>query len=782
MTCRLTLPALIALAALLGLRQTSLSTDPPGQSAPAAAVSFHQDVAPFLTKHCYACHGNGKKKGELALDKYQDEAALQKDRKVWESVLQMVRTGEMPPKGKNRKPPTPAEVEPWLKAVDTLLARYDCTGVHNAGRVTVRRLNRTEYNNTIRDLVGVDFRPAADFPQDDVGYGFDNIGDVLSVSPLLLEKYLAAAEAILEQAILVMDQPKPTLRRLERNGGMRVFPRGSGEMVKGVGAVIRARGSAGAQTYLPEGDYTIRVRLYAKQAGTEPVRAAVRVKGSELKTFEVKADNADAAETVEVKARLNAESTFVSVSFLNPLRDEDKKDPKEQRELIVRTLEVDGPYNPPPLPYPESHRRIMAHTPGLPPREAAGEIVSRFANRAFRRPVQPAEVERFLTLFDAATKEGDRFEKAVQVALQGVLVSPHFLFRIELDRPGAKPQTAYAVSEYELASRLSYFLWSGMPDDELLALAGRGKLRANLDAQVRRMLQDRKSSAFVQNFAGQWLTIRNLQSATPDPKAFPDFDDELRAAMARETELFFEAILREDRSILDFLDADFSFVNERLARHYGIPGVKGKEFRRVKLPANRGGLLTQASILTLTSNPTRTSPVKRGKWVLEQLLGTPPPPPPPNAGDLEDDAKAQLSGSLRQRMEQHRKNPSCAVCHNRLDPLGFAFENYDAVGAWRTKDGKFDIDPSGVLPDGRSFKGPAELKALLKGQKDLFGRCLAEKLLTYALGRGLEYYDRCAVDQILGGLAQKDYRFSALVAEVVKSEPFQKRMVSGSKP
>jgi Protein of unknown function (DUF1592)/Protein of unknown function (DUF1588)/Protein of unknown function (DUF1587)/Protein of unknown function (DUF1585)/Protein of unknown function (DUF1595)/Ca-dependent carbohydrate-binding module xylan-binding/Planctomycete cytochrome C len=780
MTCRLTFPALFALAALLGLRQTSLSSDPPGQSAP-TAVSFHQDVAPFLTKHCYACHGNGKQKGELALDKYQDEAALQKDRKVWESVLQMVRTGEMPPKSKNRPRPTPAEVEPWLKAVDTLLARYDCTGVHNAGRVTVRRLNRTEYNNTIRDLVGVDFHPAADFPQDDVGYGFDNIGDVLSVSPLLLEKYLAAAEAILEQAIVIQDPPKTMVRRL---GGLRVFPLGAGEVVPRTGAVLKSRGVAGGQSFLPEGDYTIRVRAFGKQAGSEPVRAALQIDRVEGKTFEVKADSPETAETLEFKTRINGKeaSRRISVAFLNPLRDEDRKDPKERRELVVRGIELDGPYNPPPLQYPETHRRIMAHTPGLPPREAAREIVTRFANRAFRRPVQPADVERFLTLFDAATKEGDRFEKAVQVALQGVLVSPHFLFRIELDPPDAKPQTAYAVSEYELASRLSYFLWSSMPDDELLALAGQGKLRANLDAQVRRMLQDRKSSAFVQNFAGQWLTIRNLQSATPDPKAFPNFDDELRGAMARETELFFEAILREDRSILDFLDADFSFVNERLARHYGIAGIKGKEFRRVKLPANRGGLLTQASILTLTSNPTRTSPVKRGKWVLEQLLGTPPPPPPPNAGDLEDDAKAQLSGSLRQRMEQHRKNPSCAVCHNRLDPLGFAFENYDAVGAWRTKDGKFDIDPSGVLPDGRSFNGPAELKALLKGQKDLFGRCLAEKLLTYALGRGLEYYDRCAVDQILGGLAQKDNRFSALVAEVVKSEPFQKRMVSGSKP
>jgi hypothetical protein len=286
----------------------------------------------------------------------------------------------------------------------------------------------------------------------------------------------------------------------------------------------------------------------------------------------------------------------------------------------------------------------------------------------------------------------------------------------------------------------------------------------------------------VQNFAGQWLTLRNLQSMTPDPKRFPTFDDGLRTAMVRETELFFEAIVREDRSILDLLDADFSFVNERLAKHYGIGGIQGKEFQRVKLPANRGGILTQASILTLTSNPTRTSPVKRGKWVLEQILGTPPPPPPPDAGELKEDEKAELSGSLRQRMEQHRAKPSCAGCHNRMDPLGFAFENFDAIGAWRTRDGNFPIDPSGVLPDGRAFAGPAELKIILKGQKDLFARCLAEKMLTYALGRGLEYYDRCAVDKIVGALAHRNYRFSTLLVEVVKSEPFGMRTARGDKP
>ena len=503
----------------------------------------------------------------------------------------------------------------------------------------------------------------------------------------------------------------------------------------------------------------------------------------------------------------------MSVAFLNPYGDPKATDPKKlQRLLFVRSITVDGPYNTPPPVLPESHRRIMQvaegklrmadilasvrtklpaieHLPFLNAaitklqaairREAARAIVTQFARRAFRRPVTSEEVERLLRLYDRADHEGERFENCIRLALCRVLVSPHFLFRVELDPPDAQPGTIYPISEYELASRLSYFLWSSMPDEELLSLAAKGKLRQNLESQVRRMLQDRKASAFAPNFAGQWLTLRRLAYVSPDPKQFPSFDEELRSAMIRESELFFDAVLREDRSILDLIDADFSFVNERLAKHYGIDGIKGKEFRRVKLPANRGGILTQASILTLTSNATRTSPVKRGKWVLDEILNTPPPPPPPNVPELSEEK--QLTGSLRQVMEMHRANALCASCHQRMDPIGFAFENYNAIGAWRDKDGKFPIDPSGVLPDGRSFQGPGELKAILKSKKDLFSRCLAEKMLTYALGRGLEYYDRLAVDKIVGALQENNYRFSTLLLEVVKSEPFQMRTALGAK-
>ena len=619
---------------------------------------------------------------------------------------------------------------------------------------------------------------------------------MLSVSPLLLEKYLSAAEAIVEQAIVISDPPKPSKERL---GSLRPTM-GAGRQRRGGGLFLYGKGQISGQIYVDEGDYTVRAEVFGQQVGDEPVRGAIRVGGDVVKEFELKANDGK-PETIEAKVRLKSGTRTLGVAFVNPYTEPKKAgeeepaktpepaptkkadpfrpvDPdKHQRVLVVRNISLDGPYNPAPPVLPETHVRLLAHQPGLAPREAAREIVTRFASKAFRRPVRREEVERILKLYDQAEKEGDRFENRIRLALEGVLVWPDFLFRVELDPPGAKPWTSYTVSEYELASRLSYFLWSSMPDDELFTLASRGQLRRDLDAQVRRMLADPKSAAFIQNFAGQWLMTRKLAYIAPDPEEFPSFDDDLRSSMVRESELFFEAVLRENRSILDLLDADFSFVNERLAKHYGIEGVKGPKFRRVKLPANRGGVLTQAGVLTLTSNPTRTSPVKRGKWVLDQILGTPPPPPPPDVPSLPDDK--QLTGSLRKVMELHRQNAVCASCHERMDPIGFAFENYDAIGAWRDKDGEFAIDSSGVLPNGQSFQGPAELKAFLRGKKEQFSRCLTEKVLTYALGRGLEYYDRCAVDEIMQALASDDYRFSTLILSVIKSSTFQKRSARG---
>jgi hypothetical protein len=521
--------------------------------------------------------------------------------------------------------------------------------------------------------------------------------------------------------------------------------------------------------------------LYAKQVGDEKVRAAITVNREKQPEFEVTSTDRNKLQTFEGKVRVPSGTTRVTVGIANPLSAPDSTEESPNRRLLfVRSVILDGPYNPPPPPAPPHQQKLMAHREGAEPREAAREILTRFASRAFRRPAKPEEVEKILAIYDLSEKEGDRFEERIRLAMCRVLVSPHFLFRVEVDPPGAKAGQAYAISDLELASRLSYFLWSTMPDDELLTLAGQGKLRENLAAQLERMLADPKSSAFVENFAGQWLTLRKLPLVAPDSKLFPQFDEDLRAAMLKETELFFQAVVRENRSVLDFLDADFTFVNARLARHYGIDGIYGTQFQRVKTPATRGGLLTQASILAITSSPTRTAPVKRGKWVLEQLLGTPPPPPPPDIPEL--DEKKQLSGSLRQVMEQHRENPICASCHARMDPIGFAFENYDAIGAFRTKDGQFDIDASGELPGGQKFQGPGELKAILKEKKELFVRSLAEKMLTYALGRGLEYYDKCAVDTIVAGLEKNDYRFGALIAETVKSEPFLMRTATGEKP
>ena len=768
-----------AIASALCFLQTSYSVNTqavePKQAKKADGVTFNKDVVPFLVKHCYSCHGNGKKKGQITLDKHTDENAIQKDRMLWESVVDMLRTGEMPPKDKPR--PLAADTENVIKAIDALLTNIDCTGPRNVGRVTIRRLNRSEYNNTIRDLVGIDFKPAENFPADDTGYGFDNIGDVLSLSPVLLERYLAAAETILDRAVVIMDPVKPAKNKL---GGLRAS-KGVGEVRKGVGTVVTGKGEVSATSTIEEGDYTIRIEAFGQQVGDEPVKATLKVGDKIIKDFTIKADKGSNAVVLEVKLPLKAGQTRIALAFLNPFKDANIADKaKQQRELIVRYIELDGPYNAPKPALPETHRRLMAHKVEAKPREAAREIIERFAARAFRRPVKEAEVDRFLKLYDLSAKEGDRFENNVRLALSGVLVSPHFLFRIELDPPDAKPGATYPINDFNLASRLSYFLWSSMPDEELLTLAAKGQLRQNVEAQTKRMLKDAKSAAFVQNFAGQWLTIRNLATVAPDAKKFPGFDEELRSAMYRETELFFEAILREDRSILDFLDADFSFVNARLAKHYGIEGITGKDFQRVKMPTMRGGILTHASILTLTSNPTRTAPVKRGKWVMDQILGTPPPPPPPDAGELEENPK-ELTGSLRQRLEQHRSKASCAVCHNKMDPLGFAFENFDPIGAWRDKDGKFAIDPSGVLPDGKAFKGPNELKIILKSKKELFSRNLSEKIMVYALGRGVEYYDKCALDKIIVALDKNDYRFTTLILEVVKSEPFLMRTAANPK-
>lgn len=761
-------------ALLLFVRQA------PVQAAdkPAAGEEFTRHVQPFVAKHCIACHNDKKKRADLSLTKYTDDLSLLKDQKRWESIVKIVQSGEMPPEDRPR--PKADEITAFVKGVDGAFARAAKQAGRDPGRVTIRRLNRVEYANTIRDLVGVPFNPAEDFPADDVGYGFDNIGDVLSLSPILMERYLAAAEAIVTSAVLT-EKPTPPSRRVAATF---LAPRSPVREPR-----VRSLYKKGDAVYAQspawpaleeDGEYIIRIRGTALPDGDKPARFAITDNGQEIKTVEV-AKGATFAPgrppLFEMRLSLKKGEHRVGVQMLSDFKAPEQPEVPGQGRPIrspgvhVFQIELEGPLD----FWPSSHRRIMACSPDKPKREQAREILTRFASKAYRRPVEPSDVERLLKLMDVAQARGEKWEAGIQLALQAVLTSPKFLFRVELDdRPDSKDP--HPIDEYHLASRLSYFLWSSMPDDELFGLAAKKQLSSQLDAQVKRMLADPKARALTENFAVQWLQLRNLKTFAPDPKLFPNFDERLRAAMQKETELFFDAVLREDRSILDLLDADFTFVNGRLARHYGIDGVYGDTFRRVKLTdGKRGGILTQASVLTVTSNPTRTSPVKRGKWVMEQILGTPPPEPPPNAPPLPNDEKSQLTGSLRQRMEQHRKDPNCAVCHEHMDALGFAFENYDAVGTFRTKDGSFPIDPSGTLIGGLSFKGPQELKAILKGKKELFARCLTEKMLTYALGRGLEYYDRPTVDAIVAALERNDYRFSTLITEITRSDPFRLR-------
>jgi hypothetical protein len=741
------------------------------ETAKPAAFSIDQ-LQRFVDRYCAKCHAGDSAEADLRLDRQTDLQAILADRDRWEKVADYVQAGLMPPDGQ----PRPGEPE-VLALTDWLAAAFekaDAAAPADPGRVTLRRLNRAEYNNTIRDLVGVDFQPAKDFPADEVGYGFDNIGDVLALPPALLEKYLAAAEQIASRAIVVGPVRPPRVKlepgELQSRGGVAATRH------------LYSTGEVFTEFQARADRYAIRVEAFGDQAGDEPARMALRIDDKDARIFDVDAV-ADHPVVYEAIVSLSAGPHKIAAAFINDYWKPDDPDPKNRdRNLTVNLIEIEGPLSQ-PGELPESHRRLITRTPaaGAASEEVdacAREILGRFASRAYRRPVEPAEVDRLLKLVHLALEDGEPFERGIQLAVQAVLVSPHFLFHVELDPPTARPGENHPISDYELAARLSYFLWSTMPDEELFRLAAAGQLRQPtiLEAQVRRLLADGRSKALVENFADQWLQIRNLETVSPNPKQFPSFDLSMRMAMRTESEMFFECILREDRSVLDFLGADFTFVNEQLARHYGIAGVEGQEFRRVSTAGTpRGGLLTQASVLTVTSNPTRTSPVKRGKFVLEQLLGTPPPPPPPGVSELKDDPKVEKTASLRIRLEQHRANPGCAACHKRMDPLGFSLENFDPIGAWRERDGDAPIDAKAELPDGTKFEGPQELRKILLAQADKFRRCLAGKMLTYALGRGVRRQDRRAIDKICTALAADGDRFSRLVLEIVNSDPFQMR-------
>lgn len=775
----------------VGSRQAVAAT--PGSAAFAMAASvasapakpdteaqFHKQIQPFLKKYCTECHGEDDENAGLRLDKYTKVSEITADRKAWEKVFDILEVGAMPP-GDASELPTDSERDAVVAWLETVLFDLDCVAERDPGRVTIRRLNRAEYNNSIRDLLGVDFEPARDFPSDDVGEGFDNIGDVLSISPLLMEKYLDAAETITEKAIFINH---PLESPLQRFGGKKLKPsKGVKQGWRGFWTLSSTGEVAAEINASKKGQYTLRAEAAAAQAGADLAHMEFRIDGKPVHTFDVAGDRAP--EVYETTIELSAGKHRFAAAFTNDYYNPKASNPKDRdRNLYINFLETQGPFGLKPDQLPAAHRRLMVCLPDEThtPADCARMILQPFASRAFRRPVTEAETARWIPLVELALAEGEPFERGIQLAVQAILVSPHFLFRVELDNHPHDPAAQHDVSQYELASRLSYFLWSSLPDDELTDLAARGELenRDVLEQQVRRMLADPKSQALIDNFASQWLNLRSLDEVAPDPKLFPTFNNELRTDMRRETELFFESVMRDDRSILDFLDARFTFLNERLAEHYGIEGVSGNEFRQVSLETQpRAGVLTHSSILTITSNPTRTSPVKRGKWIMENILGTSPPPPPENVPELEVTAEATPNATLREQLELHREDPGCASCHRQMDALGFGFENFDAVGVWRERDGASPIDASATLPGDISFNGPVELVQILKGKKAQFSRSLVRKMLTYALGRGLQYYDKCAVDKITSALAENDYRFSTLVIEIVNSEPFQMRRGEG---
>jgi hypothetical protein len=731
----------------------------------AGGPTFQTAVAPVVAKYCSTCHSGKDAPGGIDFAKVGGAASLLKQRDVWDKVVENVNSMHMPPPGNPK--PTAAQRQAMTACIEASL-NAACK-LSDPGRVTVRRLNRQEYNNTIRDLVGVDFNPSQDFPSDDVGYGFDNIGDVLSVSPLLTEKYLAAAEQIAQAAIPVSALKHNQLLASEMTDD-------KGHATDETPATLFTEGSFNFNFAFPKiGLYRLKIRAAEDAAGPEDAKMAVLEDGAEIQRFDV-TTHRGSFEDLEMPLKGDGDSHKFAVRFLNDYYN--AKDPpgRQDRNLVVESAELIGPLNGDggrDAPY----RKIMVADPQkLGNEEAARRILANFATRAFRRPVSGDEVDRLMKLYDLTQKAGQPFEQGIQLGVEAVLVSPNFLFRVERDPHSGNGSGP--LDDFDLASRLSYFLWSSMPDDRLFELAREGKLHKPtiLASEATRMLQDPRAQSLADNFAGQWLELKKLQTFTPSQETAPDWNDSLRSDMITETKDFFNAVVSQDRSVIDFLDGRFTYLNEDLAKHYGISGVYGPNFVKVALTdGNRAGILTQGAVLSVTSNPTRTSPTKRGKWVLEQILGTPPPPPPPGVGTINNEGQQLKGTTLRQLMEEHRKNPMCAACHARMDPIGFGLENFDPTGRWRTLEGKFPIDSSGILPDGRKFNGPAQLRTILLSNKDGFVHCLSEKLLTYALGRGVDSGDKCAVDKIVAQTKSHQYRFSALVSAIVTSDPFRLR-------
>jgi hypothetical protein len=767
----------------------SLSVEPQGT----ASVSAQK----VLADYCLDCHNDRLKTAGVSFDAINIERAGDNP-ELWEKVVRKLRGRMMPPLGRKR---------PDDNAYNTVVAHLESTldrsaaSNPNPGRVaTFRRLNRNEYQNAIRDLLGVEVDVAPLLPKDDASYGFDNVG-LSNLSPTLMERYLAAAQKI---SRLALGLPGSSV-------GVNVvtvpvdFTQES--HVEGLPLGTRG-GTLVPYTFAQSGKYEIRVRLMRNrnenvEGLNEPHDMELTLDGERLQVFTIvpnrnasggyyadEAVDRDLRITIPVKAGPHA----IGATFLRKtaaLQETERQpydahfnmDRHPRLQPAVYSVSIAGPFEASGTSDTPSRRRVLLCKPATAAAEesCASNILSSLARRAYRRPVTAEDLRVPMKFYkDARTTEG--FEAGIEMALRAILTSPEFLFRIERDPANVRPNQNYRISDIELASRLSFFLWSSIPDDELLNLATQNRLHDStvLEQQTRRMMADPRARALITNFAGQWLYLRNLAAATPDARLFPDFDDNVRQAMLHETELFFESIMKEDRSVVDLLGANYTFLNERLARHYGIPNVYGSQFRKVVLPADvvgvRGGLLGQGSILTVTSYANRTSPVLRGKWILENILGTPPPPPPGNVPPLADNPPVGKALTMRERMAQHRTNSACSGCHQLMDPIGLSMENFDAVGRWRSRDTDDSaVDAEGALPSGVTFAGIGGLKKALLDQPGSIANTVTEKLLTYGLGRGIEYYDAPTVRAIVRDARSKDYRFSSLIAGVVKSAPFQMR-------
>ncbi len=784
MPCRpfrhLAAAVLLALVAAGSAQEAQAERVPPARSAVASA--FEATVRPLLQTYCYACHGAQKQKGDLDLSRYGDAAQAMRTRKLWKDVAAKVHGKDMPPE-EEPKQPSAAErdlISGWFSSLKGL-DRPD------PGRTTLHRLNRIEYGNTIRDLLGVDLQAGADFPKDDVSDGFDNIADTLSLSPFLLEKYLLSADLVLERALFGDAQPlRAGAGELDWSSdghGEPGVPQARQRLLTASGQLTRTLSLAQA------GTYTVAVRAGADQQGELAVRLAVLVDGHALCDGPISAPTtqpgviscsgamAAGEHRLAIEVRLPPGSAAVPVpgAAAEPIAN-----PMHRRTVVVESVEVRAPDG---EPASAPARSLLAALPGpaLGKRAAARIVAERFATRAYRRPASAEQVDLLLTIFDLADRQGRSYPRAVKEMLKAALVSPAFLFRIEQERPG-DPDGNYLIDDYDLASRMSYFLWSSAPDDELLALAGAGTLHdpAVGRAQLARMIKDARIQRFIDNFAGQWLLLRNVlgepQEAVRKGKGLNGLSPELRSAMFAEGAGLFGHILRAGRSLGEFIDPGYTFLNEVLAKHYGIDGVTGDEMRLVQLADHRrGGVLTLGALLAVNSHPERTSPTRRGRWVLEEVIGKPPPPPPPNVPQLQFVRAKNPKASEREVLEIHRASPACASCHRVMDPIGFGLENFDNQGRWRDTLKDAPIDVSGELPGKRAFNGPAELKAIISGHTGDLAQVLAERVMTYALGRALQYYDDDAIDRVVAATAQDGYRFDTLIIETALSFPFRYR-------